>query len=84
MLPVERRQNLFQIFDLEATFDIDLAELETRYKRMQMKFHPDRFAAKEQLVWLIHEQLTRVKLARILLGARFRNGPGNSDQQSLL
>lgn len=41
--------NYFELFDLPATFDIDVAELSTRYRELQKATHPDRFAnASEQ------------------------------------
>jgi molecular chaperone HscB len=37
--------NYFQLFDLPATFELDLTELGSRYLALQRKFHPDNFAA---------------------------------------
>ena len=41
--------NYFELFDLPATFNVDVAELSTRYRELQKATHPDRFAnASEQ------------------------------------
>ena len=37
--------NHFQLFNLPQTFAIDLATLDTQYRRLQSEVHPDRFAA---------------------------------------
>ncbi|KKO49717.1 cobalamin 5'-phosphate synthase [Arsukibacterium sp. MJ3] len=37
--------NYFQLFDLPATFELDLTELGSRYLALQRQFHPDNFAA---------------------------------------
>jgi len=37
--------NYFQLFHLPAQFELDLAELGTRYLELQRNFHPDKFAA---------------------------------------
>ncbi len=38
-------QNHFELFGLPARFDVDLAQLDTRYRELQREVHPDRFAA---------------------------------------
>eukprot|EP01031_Cornospumella_fuschlensis_P032126 gene32126-38860_t len=38
--------NLFDIFQLPRTFDIDLIQLESAYKSLQKTLHPDKFATK--------------------------------------
>lgn len=50
LLPIERTLNLFEIFELEPGFELDVADLERKYKKMQMRLHPDRFATKDQRV----------------------------------
>ncbi|WP_455365347.1 co-chaperone HscB [Kaarinaea lacus] len=37
-------QNYFELFDLPTSYDIDLAELSTRYRKLQAAVHPDKFA----------------------------------------
>lgn len=37
--------NYFQLFDLPATFELDLTELGSRYLALQRQFHPDNYAA---------------------------------------
>src|SRR5713101_9311935 len=38
-------QNHFELFGLPARFDVDPAQLDTRYRELQREVHPDRFAA---------------------------------------
>ena len=38
-------KNHFDLFGLPACFEIDLADLNLRYRELQRQFHPDRFAA---------------------------------------
>lgn len=38
-------RNYFELFGLPERFDIDAAELASRYRELQRRFHPDRFAA---------------------------------------
>ena len=42
-------QNYFELFDLGESFQLDVEDLGVRYRRLQKKIHPDRFAnASEQ------------------------------------
>ncbi len=36
-------QNYFELFGLEPTFNLDLAALESNYRKIQSESHPDRF-----------------------------------------
>jgi molecular chaperone HscB len=38
-------QNYFEFFNLPATFNLDLASLETIFRKIQSEVHPDRFVA---------------------------------------
>ena len=45
--------NYFQLFDIEAFFDVDLNQLSQTYQTLQKAVHPDKFAhasAQEQLI----------------------------------
>jgi|SRR5690554_438674 len=37
--------NHFELFDLPAAFQLDAAELQQRYRKLQQAMHPDRFAS---------------------------------------
>lgn len=37
--------NYFQLFNLPAQFELDLAELNSRYLKLQRQFHPDKHSA---------------------------------------
>jgi len=39
-------QNYFELFDLEAAFEIDVQALSQAYQTQVSKFHPDKFASK--------------------------------------
>lgn len=50
---MRRTLNYFQLFDIEASFDVDLNQLSQTYQTLQKSAHPDRFAhasPQEQLV----------------------------------
>ena len=38
------KADCFRVFGIPAAFDVDVADLETRYKEMTKVLHPDRFA----------------------------------------
>ena len=40
-----QHQNHFELFGLNAAFDIDTPQLEQAYRKLQAEVHPDRFAA---------------------------------------
>ena len=42
--PPDREADHFQVFGLPRKFDLDVADLERRYKEMTKVLHPDRFA----------------------------------------
>ena len=44
MAAPELTQNYFELFDLDASFDLDLAQLKQRQQQLQARFHPDRHA----------------------------------------
>jgi molecular chaperone HscB len=37
-------KNYFELFGLPATYDLDIADLAARYRELQRRFHPDRYA----------------------------------------
>ncbi len=40
--------NPFELFELPETFNVDIAQLETRFKALQRRVHPDRFSCKSE------------------------------------
>jgi molecular chaperone HscB len=48
----------FELFGLPATFDLDVADLATRYRELQRRFHPDRFASASEPERRLSLQLT--------------------------
>jgi len=61
---VNLNQNHFELFGLPARFDVDLAQLDTRYRELQREVHPDRFAAAPDAERRVSMQLaTRVNEA---------------------
>lgn len=38
-------KNYFELFELPAAYDVDSADLASRYRELQKRFHPDRFAS---------------------------------------
>lgn len=51
-------KNYFELFALPATFEVDAAELASRYRELQRRFHPDRFAAASESERRLSVQLT--------------------------
>jgi len=51
-------KNYFELFDLPITFDLDLADLAARYRDLQRRFHPDRFASASESERRFSLQLT--------------------------
>lgn len=39
-------KNYFELFGLPVSFDLDPADLAARYRKLQHRFHPDRFASR--------------------------------------
>jgi len=37
-------QNYFELFDLPASYELDVSELSNRYRKLQAAVHPDKFA----------------------------------------
>ncbi|MGI5308278.1 co-chaperone HscB [Rheinheimera sp. WS51] len=50
--------NYFQLFNLPTQFDIDLAELSSRYLKLQRQFHPDKHSAGSERDRLMSVQQT--------------------------
>lgn len=44
ILPPDAKADFFAVFGVERRFDLDLADLEARYRDLSRKLHPDRFA----------------------------------------
>ena len=38
-------KNYFELFELPVQFEIDVADLNARYRKLQQQFHPDRYAS---------------------------------------
>jgi len=51
-------KNYFELFGLPAAFDIDSADLASRYRELQRRFHPDRFASASESERRLSLQLT--------------------------
>ncbi|MGI0153014.1 co-chaperone HscB [Pseudidiomarina sp. WS423] len=50
--------NHFELFDLPAAFNLDAADLQQRYRKLQQTLHPDRFANGSQRDKLLAVQRT--------------------------
>ena len=81
-MQVDLSKNYFELFDLPSSFDLDVTDLATRYRDLQRRFHPDRFASASEPERRLSLQLTAqinaafqalkdpVARARYLLGLR--------------
>lgn len=50
--------NHFELFGLAETYNVDLAELQQRYRKLQQALHPDRFASASERDKLLAVQRT--------------------------
>lgn len=50
--------NYFQLFQLPHSFQLDLAELKGRYRRLQLELHPDKHASSDSRQQRLSVQLT--------------------------
>jgi len=51
-------KNYFELFGLPARFDVDTADLASRYRELQRRFHPDRFASAPESERRLSMQMT--------------------------
>lgn len=51
-------KNYFELFDLPVSFDVDPVELATRYRELQRRIHPDRYASASEPKRRLSLQLT--------------------------
>jgi molecular chaperone HscB len=51
-------KNYFELFGLPPTFDLDVADLAARYRELQRRFHPDRFASATEIERRLSLQMT--------------------------
>lgn len=51
-------KNYFELFGLPVTFDVDAADLASRYRELQRRFHPDRFASATETERRLSLQMT--------------------------
>lgn len=51
-------KNYFELFGLPVAFDVDVADLAGRYRELQRRFHPDRFASATETERRLSLQMT--------------------------
>jgi molecular chaperone HscB len=51
-------KNYFELFGLPVAFDVDAADLASRYRDLQRRFHPDRFASATETERRLSLQMT--------------------------
>lgn len=51
-------KNYFELFGLPVTYDVDVADLARRYRELQRRFHPDRFASATETERRLSLQMT--------------------------
>ncbi|XP_053325638.1 iron-sulfur cluster co-chaperone protein HscB [Spea bombifrons] len=47
--PPDERKDYFQVLDCETSFDLDIQELQKKYRNLQRFLHPDYFSQKSQI-----------------------------------
>ena len=74
-MPAELSSNHFELFGLPLTFELDRGRLDTRYRELQRKMHPDRFAsAGDQERRISVQQAARLNEAYQVLRDPLRRG----------
>jgi len=58
---VQPARDFFELFSFQSKYDIDIAELKTRYRELQLKFHPDQYSADAS-----GEKMAAVKMSSLL------------------
>ena len=65
----------FQLFDLPQSFDVDMVQLDSRYRELQRTVHPDRFAnASDQERRISMQQATQINEAYEVLKDPLKRG----------
>jgi molecular chaperone HscB len=72
-------KNYFELFELPVQFDIDVADLNARYRKLQQQFHPDRYASGSDQEQRMAMELT----ASINEGLRILKDPVNRGRYML-
>lgn len=57
-MPLNVGQNYFELFGLPAGFELDSADLSSRYRELQRRFHPDKYAGASDQERRLSVQLT--------------------------
>lgn len=57
-MPSDLTKNYFELFGMQSSFDINLDDLENRFRILQKEFHPDRFVSVSEQERRIAMQLT--------------------------
>lgn len=57
-MPSDLTKNYFELFSMQPSFDINLNDLDERFRKLQKEFHPDRFASVSDQERRIAMQLT--------------------------
>jgi len=57
-MPSDLTQNFFELFGMQSSFDVNLDDLESRFRKLQKEFHPDRFVSVSEQERRIAMQLT--------------------------
>ncbi len=55
------QQNYFELFQLAVQFELDVADLGSRFRQLQAQMHPDRFVGKSQ-----HEQRVAIQYSALV------------------
>lgn len=50
LLKPDPKMTYFQLMNLSETFDLDTEEISSKYKKLQMIFHPDRYINKSKVL----------------------------------
>lgn len=65
-------EDYFQLLDLQKKYNIDKAELKSKYLAMQIKFHPDRATSKEERRIFLEQSMKLNEAEKVLKDDYFR------------
>lgn len=70
----------FDVFDCAESFDVDVQQLSQRFKQLQVKLHPDKWATRTPVRWLVYccdaaDFLLNTLLSFCRTNWRLRNAP---------
>ena len=55
-------KDYFELFQIEPQFDVDIDDLGRRFRTLQRRFHPDRYAAAARLISVLLRRFQQISM----------------------